>query len=171
MHLNRKSVHFIQTDAAINQGNSGGPLLDVDGKVIGINTMKVESFGVHGLGFALPINLAKKIIQMLDEHGEIIRPYLGLRVSKQVYPIKGLKVHKVTRGSPADKAGIKAGDVIVSIHGETIADPEDLLDVAAEFIGKSVKIDFIRLPSEMSSNGKKFSTDIHPDGISSKNSV
>jgi serine protease Do len=123
---------FIQTDAAINPGNSGGPLVNLDGEVVGINTaIFSRSGGSMGIGFAIPSNLAKSIADQLIERGEVTRGYLGvviqplssdLAASFGVEPGKGVLVAQVTEDSPAQKAGLRQGDVIVAFAGEPVRD-------------------------------------------------
>ncbi len=117
--------NFIQTDAAINPGNSGGPLCDIHGKVIGINTAIVRN--AQGLGFAVPINIAKKVMGDILKYGKVIRGWLGVYIQDltpelaKKFSIKsGVLVTKVMKGSPADKAGIKSGDVIVKFNGKPV---------------------------------------------------
>lgn len=123
---------FIQTDAAINPGNSGGPLVNLDGEVVGINTaIFSRSGGYMGIGFAIPSNLAKAIAKQLIEHGEVTRGYLGV-VIQQLTPDlaesfdidsgKGILVAQVSEDSPAAKAGLRQGDVIVEYRGEPVTD-------------------------------------------------
>ncbi|SEQ90921.1 serine protease Do [Nitrosomonas sp. Nm51] len=123
---------FIQTDAAINPGNSGGPLVDLNGEVVGINTaIFSRSGGYMGVGFAIPINLGKVIAHQLIEKGEVTRGYLGIAIqpltaelaeSFGIDPGQGILVAEVTKNSPADKAGLRQGDVIVSYDGEPVID-------------------------------------------------
>ncbi|AAC07399.1 DegQ family serine endoprotease [Aquifex aeolicus] len=122
---------FIQTDAAINPGNSGGPLINVEGEVIGINTAIIA--GAQGLGFAIPINLAKWVMEQIIEHGKVIRGWLGVviqditpDISEALGIKEGVLVAQVVPGSPADKAGLKVGDVIVEVNGKKIEDARDL---------------------------------------------
>ena len=123
---------FIQTDAAINPGNSGGPLVNLDGEVVGINTaIFSRSGGYMGVGFAIPSDLARTIANQLIEHGEVTRGYLGI-VIQQLTPDlaesfdiesgKGILVAQVTKDSPADRAGLLQGDVIVDFQGEPVKD-------------------------------------------------
>jgi serine protease Do len=146
---------FIQTDAAINPGNSGGPLFNVRGEVIGINTaIYSRSGGNNGIGFAIPINLARSVIDELREKGHVTRARLGVHITdvdKETMQALGLKsregalVPQVVAGSAADKAGIKPGDVIVSIDGEMVHKAHDLpLRVARHRPGDKVKIGVIR---------------------------
>jgi serine protease Do len=146
--------NFIQTDASINPGNSGGPLLNTKGEVIGINTaIFSRTGGSIGIGFAIPVNMAKALLPQLKK-GEIIRGWLGVMI-QEVTPILkkkleltdsgGALVGDVAPGSPADKAGLKRGDVIVSFDGKVIRDINDLpLIVAATPVGKKVKVEVIR---------------------------
>ncbi len=129
--LNRKlttsgrSYNLIQTDAAINPGNSGGALVNSKGQVIGINTVKIGSTEVEGLGFAIPVDDALPVIQELIANGKIVRPYIGLSginvdaaVAKKNDIVEGIYVAKVTSNSPASKAGLQKGDVIVKVDGK-----------------------------------------------------
>ncbi len=132
---------LIQTDAAINGGNSGGPLVNTRGEVIGINTAIVSGFmgGNVGIGFAIPINRAKAVVRQLIEKGSYVRGYLGVALDdltpemKQELKVeRGALVMQVERGSPADKAGIQAGDVIVEMDGKPVEDQVALRDMIAE---------------------------------------
>lgn len=125
--------NFIQTDASINPGNSGGPLLNMEGKVIGINTAIIASG--QGIGFAIPSNLAKKVITQLKKHKKVKRGWLGVTIQDVdentakalgLKEAKGALVASVTPGDPADKAGIKPGDVIIAVEGKVVKDASDL---------------------------------------------
>ncbi|ATX81117.1 serine protease Do [Mariprofundus ferrinatatus] len=146
---------FIQTDAAINPGNSGGPLFNIKGEVVGINTaIYSRSGGNNGIGFAIPMNLARPVLDELKEKGHVTRARLGVHitdVNKETMQALGLKnregalVPQVEAGSAADKAGIRAGDVIVSIDGEAIHKAHDLpIRVARHAPGDKVKLGIIR---------------------------
>ena len=140
--------NFIQTDASINPGNSGGPLINMKGEVIGINTAIIASG--QGIGFAIPINMAKEIAPQLQEKGHVTRGWLGVSI-QEVTPAlaksfdlkekKGALVAQVVSGSPAEKAGIEQGDVIVEFDGKEVTDSKDLPRlVASTPVGKSVSI-------------------------------
>ncbi len=141
---------FIQTDASINQGNSGGPLFDLEGKVIGINTAIIApgSSGSIGIGFAIPANPASKVIDQLIEFGETKRGWLGVRiqeVTKEIAEVEKLEknegalVASVAEKSPADKAGIKAGDIILEFDGKRIDTMRTLPKLVAQTqVGKKV---------------------------------
>jgi len=143
-------VDLIQTDAAINPGNSGGPLLDIHGRVIGINTVIVNPTQGVNLGFAIPINLAKRFAYSLIEDGSFQRAYLGVYygdVNESLQKALGLKVSKgayindVVDGSAADKAGIKAGDVITKVGNNDIEDGAELASVLLTYkAGEEVTI-------------------------------
>ena len=125
-----QSMKLIQTDAAINPGNSGGALVDADGKVIGINSAKISKEGVEGLGFAIPINAARPILQDLIKNGKVVRPYLGLYGLDQQMAarfgmklnVAGIYVYKVAAGGPLDQAGLHHGDVILKLDGTDVKD-------------------------------------------------
>ncbi|HXZ85379.1 MAG TPA: Do family serine endopeptidase [Myxococcota bacterium] len=143
---------YIQTDAAINPGNSGGPLLDLRGEVIGINSAINPQ--ANTIGFAVPINIAKSILPQLREHGAVTRGWLGVTVqvvtpelaaALKLESQKGALVGQVVPGGPADKAGVKHGDVIETFAGKVIDKPRDLSrTVAATEVGKSVELGVVR---------------------------
>jgi putative serine protease PepD len=115
----------IQTDAAINPGNSGGPLLDGQGHVVGINSqIASESGGNEGVGYALPIETAKEVVEALEAGEPIERPYLGVQIGDA--DGGGAQIVDVVEGSPADDAGLQTGDVVVKVGDDTIADGDDL---------------------------------------------
>lgn len=154
---------FIQTDAAINPGNSGGALVDAEGRLIGINTAILSrSGGFQGIGFAVPSNLARNVMEQLATKGKVVRGYLGVSVQEvnaelaehfELKDRKGALVAEVVPGSPAEKAGLKSGDVIKTFNGKPVTDARHLKltvatvppgeKVAAEVIrdGKSEKVD------------------------------
>ena len=142
---------FIQTDASINQGNSGGPLFNLKGEVVGINTAIIApgQSGSIGIGFAIPANAAEKVIDQLINFGETRRGWLGVRiqVTKEIAEAVELKksegalVASVGENSPADKAGIKAGDIILEFDGKKIDTMRTLPKVVANTkVGKSVQL-------------------------------
>jgi serine protease Do len=145
---------FIQTDASINPGNSGGPLLNLSGEVVGINTaIFSQSGGNIGIGFAIPVNMARDLIPQLRK-GKVVRGWLGVMIQKITPELEeklGLKgdqgalVADVTAGGPAEKAGIKRGDVIVSFDGKAVEEMNDLpYIVATTPVGKKVEVEIIR---------------------------
>ncbi len=144
--------NFLQTDASINPGNSGGPLLNMDGEVIGINTAIVASG--QGIGFAIPSNLAKDVIKQIKEYGQVKRGWLGVTIqdidSNTAKALglpepKGALVASVRAGEPAAKAGIKVGDVILSVAGQEIDDAGDLTRTIGQLSpGKTVSIEVWR---------------------------
>ncbi len=144
--------NFIQTDASINPGNSGGPLINLKGEVIGINTAIFA--GGQGIGFAIPINTAKELISQLKEKGKVTRGWLGVMIQKvtpdlaKAFNLKeesGALVGDVTAGSPAEKAGIKPGDIIVEFDRKPIKEMNELPRlVAAVPVGKSVEVKVLR---------------------------
>ncbi len=122
-----KTFKLIQTDAAINSGNSGGALVNSQGQVIGVNTLKVSATGVEGMGFAIPINSAKTIYEQLIQYNKVKRPYIGIAgrdldetTAKRNNLVVGIYVASVDEYSAAEKAGIKAGDVIIKADGQSI---------------------------------------------------
>ncbi|NOZ25336.1 MAG: DegQ family serine endoprotease [Nitrospirae bacterium] len=151
---------FIQTDAAINPGNSGGPLFNLNGEVVGISTAIFSTSGGNiGIGFAIPINLAKDILTSLKEKGFVERGWLGVTIQKVTPEIaesfglkdrRGALVTDVTRDSPADRAGIQRGDIIVGYNGKTIEDMHELPRlVASTPVGKSVTLRIFREGREL----------------------
>ena len=143
---------FIQTDASINPGNSGGPLFNFWGEVVGINTAIVAAG--QGIGFAIPVNMAKEVIPQLKEKGRVIRGWLGVtvqRITSQLAKSFGLKeergalVSQVFKGSPAEKAGIKSGDVILEFDGKKVKDFGELSRIVASTpVGKTIPIKIFR---------------------------
>lgn len=156
----RRSIHsemgvfenLVQTDAAINPGNSGGPLVDTQGRVVAINTAIIPF--AQGIGFAIPINSAKECANEIIKHGMMIRPWLGvsgLDITKEVsayydLPVeKGVLVARVIPDSPADRAGIVSGDIILEFDGATINDAEDLrTEIQKRKAGERVRILILR---------------------------
>ena len=128
-----KTFTVIQTDAAINSGNSGGALVNSQGQVIGINTLKVSATGVEGMGFAIPINSAKPIYEDLIQYNKVRRPYIGISgrdldqaTAQRNNLVEGVYVVSVEEFSAAEKAGIKAGDVIVKADGTDVKTMDEL---------------------------------------------
>lgn len=153
-----KTQNMIQTDAAINPGNSGGALVNSHGQVIGINTIKISETGVEGLGFAIPINDAKPIIDQLIMFGYIKgRPILGISgqevtdaISKQYSMPVGIYVNEAIAGQGADKAGIKKGDVIVSLADKEVKTMKDLDIVKKDYkSGDTVNVVVVRKDTKM----------------------
>lgn len=151
--------NFIQTDASINPGNSGGPLFNLDGEVIGVNTAIVsQSGGNVGIGFAIPINMAKSVMPQLKEKGKVVRGWLGVTIQVVTQEIKekfGLKteegalIGEVTDGSPAEKGGLKRGDVIINFNGKRVKTMNALPAMVAETpVGKEVEVVIIRKGKE-----------------------
>jgi serine protease Do len=151
---------FIQTDAAINQGNSGGALVDAEGRLIGINTaiLPSEGGGNQGIGFAVPINLARSVMDRLISGGKVARGYLGIRMQDMDADLaqqfnlpgqNGVLVDDVMPGGPAGKGGIKSGDVIVAFNGKEVDDGHSLqLAVAACAPGSTATVKLIRSGAE-----------------------
>ncbi len=136
---NVSRAQFLQTDAAINPGNSGGPLVNLRGEVVGINTaIATNSGGYQGIGFAVPVDLAKWVIDQLSNNGTVKRAYLGVKIEAltnelakqfQVPGGKGVLVAEVNADAPAARAGMKEGDVVVSFEGQAVESPRDLQSV------------------------------------------
>jgi serine protease Do len=149
--------NFLQTDASINPGNSGGPLFNMAGDVVGINTAIVAQG--QGIGFAIPINMAKEILTDLKSKGRVTRGWLGITVQDITEEIatnmklknqKGALVSQVLEGEPGDKAGMKSGDVIINIDGKAISDAKDLTKTVAGLkVGKKVQIKTLREGKEI----------------------
>ena len=150
---------YIQTDASINSGNSGGPLFDMNGDVIGINTAILGRSGSIGIGFSIPSNSAKIVIDQLIEFGETKRGWLGVRiqdVTKEIADVekldepRGALVASVAQNSPSDKAGVKAGDIILEFDGQRIQEMKELpIIVARTKVGKKVNVKIWRNKKEI----------------------
>jgi serine protease Do len=146
---------FVQTDASINPGNSGGPLIDSRGAVVGINSaIFSQTGGSIGIGFAIPINLAKTVLLQLRDHGSVVRGYLGVAVrpvppdvaeSAGLKDQQGVLIESVVEGSPAEKAGVQKGDVIVAVNDQAVAAPQELTRrIVATPPGTRVQISVVR---------------------------
>lgn len=146
------TYHVIQTDAAINSGNSGGALVNSKGEVIGINTLKISYTGVEGIGFAIPINSTKDIYSQLIQYNKVKRPYIGIEaqtiteaLAKKYNLVIGAYVKKVEDFSPAQKADLQVGDVITSINGGEIKSSDDVSDVVSSHnIGDTLNLKIYR---------------------------
>ncbi|MGV3664965.1 MAG: S1C family serine protease [Leptospira bouyouniensis] len=158
--LDRSGLAYIQTDAAINQGNSGGPLLNIRGEVIGINRMIVsQSGGSDGIGFAIPINEARRVVEELKVNGVVARAWIGAGVDYITdrdiaqFGLKnnqGAVVHQIYKGSPANKAGLQLMDVIIEFDGKPIRTPDELVGLIVNSkIGKRVELKIIRNKNEI----------------------
>jgi S1-C subfamily serine protease len=161
-----KRLDLIQTDAAINPGNSGGPLINAAGEVVGINTL-VRSGPGAGLGFAIPINLARGVAAQLSSGGVVVHPYLGLQLVPltarrardnnrdpdallQLPERDGALVQRVIEGSPAEKTGLRRGDLVVSMDDQPVNEPRDLLrQVEHAAVGQPLDLTVIRGQSEL----------------------
>jgi serine protease Do len=164
------NAQVIQTDAAINPGNSGGALINLDGQVVGINSMKIAEQSVEGIGFAIPINVAEPIMKQIEKYGKVTRPYIGIyyqplsqfpdEYKSKLFNLPksvkdGIVVRSIVSGGPADRAGLRPQDVIVSMDGHKIKDSLDFkkyLDTKYK-PGDEAKLTVYR-------NGKKMSTTI-----------
>lgn len=161
---NGRTYKLLQTDAAINPGNSGGALVSSSGKVIGINTVKIGATDVEGIGFAIPSNIAKPIVDELIKNGKIVRPYIGIsgislddNMAKRYNLVKGVYVAKIESSSAAYNSGIKVGDVIVKIDDKEITTIEELNEIKnSKNVGDTVKITVYR-------DGKKIEINVKLD--------
>ena len=155
---------FIQTDASINPGNSGGPLFNAEGQVIGINTAIYSRTGSNvGIGFAIPIDLAKNVMEQLKSHGRVIRGWLGVEIQEVTNDLAqsfglshatGALVAKVDKDGPAAKGGIERGDIVMKFNGHDVHDEHELPALVAETpINKSVPVELIR-------NGKRMTVQV-----------
>jgi serine protease Do len=172
---------YIQTDASINLGNSGGPLFDMNGDVIGINTAILGREGSIGIGFAIPSNSAKKVISQLIEFGETKRGWLGVRiqvVTKEITVVekldkpRGALVADVTDNSPSDKAGIQAGDIILEFNGTLINEMKELpIIVAQTEVGATVEIKIWRNQKEISKKIKLGRLETSKDFVEEKKEI
>ena len=158
---NGNTYTLIQTDAAINSGNSGGALVNSEGKVIGINTLKLSGTGVEGMGFAIPINDTIDIYKQLIDHGKVLRPYIGIEgiditdamAEKYKLPV-GIYVRGIQSSSPASLVDLKAGDIIVSAGGTSIKTMDELNKIkATKNIGDTLEL-------EVNRNGQTFKVNI-----------
>ena len=143
---------FIQTDASINPGNSGGPLINIDGEVVGVNAMIIQPG--TGIGFAIPINMAKQILSDLIKQGKVVRPWLGISVQDltsemaeqfQVKEKEGVVVAQVHQGTGAEKAGLTSGDIIKSVDDKSIKNTSELIkEIQKKKVGQKVKLSVVR---------------------------
>lgn len=157
--MGNKYENFIQTDVAINPGNSGGPLLSIRGEVVGINSMIFsQSGGSIGISFSIPINMAKRIVDQIRSKGKVTRSWLGIGLSDVTpelardleIPQGGVYVPEVSKGSPAEKGGIKAGDILVTLDGNKIRDAADFRNRVNDINpGKTVSIELVRKKKKM----------------------
>ena len=144
--------NLIQTDAAINSGNSGGPLVEASGRVVGINTAKVSATGVEGIGFAIPINEALPIIEELIENKKIVRPFIGIggitlteSLASRNNLVEGIYIQQVTKSSPAELAGLRAGDVVVEASDTKVISIAELNKIKNKLkVGDSLKLKIYR---------------------------
>ena len=151
---------LLQTDAAINQGNSGGPLVNLKGQVIGINTAVAAKGQAEGIGFAIPINSIKKSIEQVKSNGKIVRAYLGVRyvaITKEIAKTNDLTVNSgalllggnnapaIVKGSPAEKAGLKENDIITAINNVKISEQKSLTRIISQYnVGDIVELTIVR---------------------------
>ncbi|MBI5450970.1 MAG: Do family serine endopeptidase [Gammaproteobacteria bacterium] len=147
--------NFIQTDAAINPGNSGGALVNAGGELIGINTaIFSRSGGSEGIGFAIPVNLAKDVMTQLIKSGQVTRSWLGIEIQELTPPLaesfgvppgKGVVVARILRDGPADKAGLETGDIITEVAGAAVTTLRDTLQkIASQAPGKKIELKVLR---------------------------
>jgi len=146
------TYNLIQTDAAINSGNSGGALVNADGNVIGINTLKLSGTGVEGIGFAIPINSTLNVYHELKNNGKVLRPYIGIggvditeEIAKQNNLVAGVYIKSIEEFSAAEKAGLKIGDVIIEVNGTKITTMDELNEIKNKHkIGDKLKLKVYR---------------------------
>lgn len=161
IEIGERKFKLIQTDAAINPGNSGGALVNADGLVIGINSAKISVSGVEGMGFSIPINTVRPILQSIIDKGKVVRAYLGIGVidaklaERYGYDVpldKGLLVAKVYPGGPADKSGIHKGDIILKVAGTEVNTVADLRGIVDSYsVGQSVEVLLVRNGQDITS--------------------
>jgi serine protease DegQ len=155
--------NFIQTDAAINPGNSGGALIDAAGNLVGINTaIFSRSGGSIGIGFAIPVSTAKMVLEQIVKNGSVTRGWIGVEVQEITPPIaesfkledtRGALIAGVLRGGPADKGGVKPGDILVEVQGKPVADPAGMLNlIAALAPGQAAKLKLKRQGSDVNAS-------------------
>jgi serine protease Do len=151
--------NFIQTDAAINPGNSGGPLLNIDGEIIGINTaIFTRSGGYQGIGFAIPVNMAKAVLRDLIDKGKVTRGWLGVAIQNMdaslaeqfgVAVTEGILISDIQDESPAKEAGFERGDILIEFDNKPMGDVNQLRNVVAQTeVGKEVKVKVLRKSNE-----------------------
>lgn len=156
-----KTFTLIQTDAAINSGNSGGALVNAEGKVIGINTLKLSGTGIEGMGFAIPINSTKDIYEQLIQYNKVKRPYIGItgldldkKTAEYNKLVVGIYVKDVETFSAAEKAGIKIGDVITSADGKNVTTMKELDEIKnSHNIGDTLEL-------KLNRNGKEITVSV-----------
>lgn len=149
---NGTTYTLIQTDAAINSGNSGGALVNSEGKVIGINTLKLSGTGIEGMGFAIPINDTIDIYKQLIEHGKVLRPYIGIEgidvtqsIAERYNLTEGVYIKAIQNSSPASETDLKAGDIIVKADGTSIKTMDELNKIKNnKNIGDNLELEVIR---------------------------
>ncbi|HHX87260.1 MAG TPA: PDZ domain-containing protein [Firmicutes bacterium] len=144
------SYTYIQTDAAINAGNSGGPLVNLGGEIIGINSAKIKDVGVEGIGFAIPSNTVKRVVKDLREYGRVKRPQLGILVrdlaqQTQIVSDLGVYVDQVVSGSPAQAGGLQEGDVIIKVEDQEVNYSAQLFDALLKYYpGDKINLSVLR---------------------------
>ncbi|KAI4349959.1 hypothetical protein L6164_010497 [Bauhinia variegata] len=153
---------YLQTDCAINVGNSGGPLVNIDGEVVGVNIMKVVA--ADGVGFSVPIDPVRKIIGQFKKNGRVVRPWLGVKMMDlnettlaQIkkrdasFPNikKGVVVPMVTPGSPADRAGFRPRDIVVEFDGKPVENSDEIVEIMGDRVGVPMKVVVVRAPDEI----------------------
>lgn len=153
----KTTYQLIQTDAAINTGNSGGALVNADGKVIGINTLKLSGSGIEGIGFAIPINSTLSVYEELKTNGKIARPYIGIggididsSKAKQYHLVEGIYIKTIDNFSAAEKAGLKIGDIIIEVDGTSVKTMNELNTIKNKHaIGEQLKLKINREGTEL----------------------
>jgi serine protease Do len=160
LQIGEREMVFLQTDAAINAGNSGGPLVNIKGEVIGINTAKIPGAGIEGLGFAIPISMAEPILDSLITSGRVAYPWMGVMLADQqmieeynmsdIVLEEGVYIIEVVEGSPAYQGGMRQGDVIIAVAGVTVNTVEEVqAELRKKEVGETVKIAIVRDVEQM----------------------
>jgi serine protease Do len=161
LQIGERSLVFLQTDAAINSGNSGGPLVNIRGEVVGINTAKIPGAGIEGLGFAIPISIAEPVLEKLVTSGRIANPWMGVmlvdRQMAEEFDLpditleEGVYVIDVVDGSPAFRGGIRTGDIILSISGVAVNTVEELqAEIRKKQVGETTDVTLLRNSQQLS---------------------
>jgi serine protease Do len=161
---------LIQTDAAINPGNSGGALVDLNGQVIGINTIKISVPGFEGMGFSIPSNQVKKVVDDIMKHGRVLRPLIGIKILGEIsqnearyynFPVKHGVVVEPIAGGPADRAGLKKYDIITAVSGTRVQTGQELQEqIFTRKAGQKIKLSVVRASSLQGDRTRQLTIDV-----------